>query len=786
MLNRFLKHTLTYKWKYFSLIVFIIFWNSIDFPLFKDPTSTIVTTKKGELLAARIADDEQWRFPQSDSIPKKFAVAITHFEDEYFYYHIGVNPVSFFRAIWQNLKAGKIVSGASTITMQTIRLSRKGQNRNYIEKFIEIFLAMRLELSKSKTSILNLYASNAPFGGNVVGLDAAAWRYYKRSPYQLSWGEIATLAVLPNAPSLIYPGKNQQLLLKKRNRLLDKLMENGEIDSITLELAKLEPLPSRPHPLPNITPHLLNRLINDGYEGQINKVNIDKDLQVNINRIVSNAHQHLKFNQIHNVSVLVIDVKDNNVVSYVGNSDCDHVNSGCKVDMINARRSTGSTLKPLLYALILDEGLTLPHTLVPDIPTQILSFSPKNFYRTFDGAVPASNALIRSLNIPAVHQLSNYGQHKFYDKLKQLNINSLNKNAKHYGLSIILGGAESTMWELGSVYTGMAKTLNDFERNNYMYDANSYEPPNLLIKNKKKQNLEKEGIFSFASIWQTFEVLSEVARPIDEGNWEEFSSSSKIAWKTGTSFGHKDAWAIGITPEYVTVVWVGNADGEGRPGLTGTNIAAPIMFSVFEKLPKTSWFETPYENMEEVLVCESSGDIASVNCKNTIMEFVPQNSKRAKQCIYHKIIHLNSDSTYKVNSSCYPVSQMNHVSWFSLPPMMSYYYKKVNPFYIQEPENDPNCIKEQQKSLQMIYPKNNSKLFLPRNLDGTNNQIVFKLAHANSDALVYWHLDGKYVGQTKGFHNKVLDTSVGNHKLTLVDSEGNEIVIKFEIIDINS
>jgi len=786
VLNRFLKHTLTYKWKYFSLIVFIIFWNLIDFPLFKDPTSTIVMTKKGELLAARIADDEQWRFPQSDSIPEKFAIAITCFEDEYFYYHIGVNPISFFRAIWQNLKAGKIVSGASTITMQTIRLSRKGQSRNYFEKIIEIFLAMRLELSKSKTNILNLYASNAPFGGNVVGLDAAAWRYYKRSPYQLSWGEIATLAVLPNAPSLIYPGKNQQLLLKKRNRLLDKLMENGEIDFVTLELAKLEPLPRRPHPLPNITPHLLNRLIDDGYEGQINKVNIDKDLQVNINRIVSNAHQHLKFNQIHNVSVLVIDVKANNVVSYVGNSDCDHFNSGCKVDMINARRSTGSTLKPLLYALILDEGLTLPHSLVPDIPTQILSFSPKNFYRTFDGAVPASNALIRSLNIPAVYQLSNYGQHKFYDKLKQLNINSINKNARHYGLSIILGGAESTMWELGSVYAGMAATLNDFERNNYMYDVNSYKSPHLLIKNKKSQNLVTEGLFSFASIWQTFEVLSEVARPVDEGNWEEFSSSSKIAWKTGTSFGHKDAWAIGITPEYVTVVWVGNADGEGRPGLTGTNIAAPIMFSVFEKLPKTSWFQTPHENMMELLVCKSSGDIASINCKDSKMELVPQNCVRAKQCNYHKLIHLNSDSTYKVNSSCYAVNQMNHVSWFSLPPMMSHYYKKVNPFYIQEPENDPNCIKEQQKSLQMIYPKNNSKLFLPRNLDGTNNQIVFKLAHASSDALVYWHLDGKYVGKTKGSHNKVIDTSVGIHKLTLVDCDGNEISIKFEIIDINS
>ena len=761
-----------------------ILWNSLDFPLFKDPTSTVVITGKGELLAARIADDGQWRFPESDSIPAKFKVAITHFEDEYFYYHLGVNPISFLRAIKQNIIAGEIVSGASTLTMQTIRLSRKGQYRTYFEKFIELILATRLELSKSKASILKLYASNAPFGGNVVGLDAAAWRYYKRSAHQLSWGETATLAVLPNAPSLIYPGKNQELLLKKRNRLLQKLMENGEIDSITCELAQLEPLPSRPHPLPSITPHLLNRLIKDGYKGKINKVSIDKVFQENINRIVSNAHEQLRYNRIHNMSVLVIDVITKNVISYVGNSDCNHYNSGSKVDMIHAKRSTGSTLKPLLYASILDEGSRLPHGLVPDVPTQILSFSPKNFYRTFDGAVPASNALVRSLNIPAVLELSNYGQHKFYDKLKQLNLYSLNKNAEHYGLSLILGGAEASMWELGSVYAGMAATLNNFERNNYKYDANNYALPNLLIKNKKRQNLENESHFSFSSIWQTFEVLSELNRPVGEGEWEEFSSSSKIAWKTGTSFGHKDAWAIGITPEYVTVVWVGNADGEGRPGLTGTNIAAPIMFSVFDKLPRTTWFETPYEDMEELLVCSSSGDLASENCNNTNIELVPQNCKRAKQCTYHKLIHLNSDSTYKVNSSCYPISEMKHISWFSLPPMMSYYYKKVNPFYIQEPGEHPDCTKEQQKSLQMIYPKNGSKLFLPRNLDGTNNQIVFKLAHTNSDAIVYWHLDGNYVGKTKGYHNKVLDTSIGKHKLTLVDADGNEIAVEFEIIDI--
>ena len=198
------------------------------------------------------------------------------------------------------------------------------------------------------------------------------------------------------------------------------------------------------------------------------------------------------------------------------------------------------------------------------------------------------------------------------------------------------------MWELGRTYMGMASSLNNYEENNYKYDANDYDNPTVIItiKNKRK-NLQKDSHFSAASIWQTFEVLNELNRPIGEGQWEVFSSSSKIAWKTGTSFGHRDAWAIGVTPEYVTVVWVGNADGEGRPGLTGTNIAAPIMFSVFDQLPATTWFNIPYEDMEELEVCTKSGDLASENCENISIELVSKNCKRAKQCIYHKIIHLN-------------------------------------------------------------------------------------------------------------------------------------------------
>ncbi len=756
----------------------------MDFPLFRDPTSTIVVTEKGDLLSARIADDGQWRFPELDSVPKKFQIAIKYFEDEYFDYHLGVNPISFVRAIKQNINEGRIVSGASTLTMQTIRLSRKGQSRTFFEKFIEMILSARLEMSKSKESIMKLYTSHAPFGGNVVGLDAASWRYYKKAPFKLSWGEITTLAVLPNAPSLIYPGKNHELLLEKRNRLLDKLLEHHEIDSLTCELAKMEPLPNKPRNLPQITPHLLNRLIKEGKKGQICKVSIDKDIQERLIRLVDRSHNHLQYNSIHNISILVLDVKNRNIVSYVGNSNCNHDNSGSRVDMITSKRSTGSTLKPLLYASILDEGSRTPHSIVSDIPTQIFSYTPKNFFRTYDGAVSASDALVRSLNIPAVLELNEYGQHKFYDKLQHLNLSTINENANHYGLSLILGGAESTMWDLGRTYMGMASVLNDFENNEFMYNVNAYDNPSFINK-KYESSLQKESHFSAGSIWQTFQVLCELNRPIGEGEWENFSSSSKIAWKTGTSFGHKDAWAIGVTPEYVTVVWVGNADGEGRPGLTGTSVAAPIMFDVFNELPKTTWFKTPYADIEEVEVCLRSGDLPSSYCDETSIEMMPKNCVRAKQCVYHKKIHLNYDSTYKVNSECYDVSNMKHVSWFTLPPMMAYYFQKVNPYYEVEPSLHSECVKVNENTMEMIYPKNGSKLFLPRNLDGTKNEIVFKLAHTKSDELVYWHLDGNFMGTTKGTHNRVMFTGVGSHKLTIIDTDGNEIIIEFEIIDID-
>ncbi|HIY87756.1 MAG TPA: penicillin-binding protein 1C, partial [Candidatus Bacteroides pullicola] len=375
--------------------------------LFQVPYSTVVTDCHGELLGARIAPDGQWRFPPCDTVPRKFVRCLLAFEDRHFYYHPGVNPLSMARAAWQNIQQGRIVSGGSTLTMQTIRISRN-RPRTFAEKVVEMILATRLELRCSKDEILALYASHAPFGGNVVGLDAAAWRYFAHPASELSWAEAATLAVLPNAPSAIHPGKGREALLRKRNRVLRLLLEQGEISTSDYALALDEPLPDAPLPLPRIAPHLVDRLASE-HPGQTLVSTIDKSLQLRLEALAERHSQEFARSDIRNLAILVIDLRENQVAAYCGNTGFGQSAEGSQVDIIRAPRSTGSILKPFLYYAALEEGLILPHTLLPDVTVNINGFAPQNFSRQFEGAVPASEALARSLNIPAVHLLQQYG-----------------------------------------------------------------------------------------------------------------------------------------------------------------------------------------------------------------------------------------------------------------------------------------------------------------------------------------------------------------------------------------
>ncbi len=783
------------------MVAAFLYWWILPNPLFKDPTSYVLEDNDGNLLGARIALDGQWRFPETEAVPDKFAKAIVTFEDKRFWYHFGVDPVGIGRAVLQNIKAGSVESGGSTLTMQVIRLSRKGKSRSLWQKIVEAVLATRLEFGYKKTSILKLYASHAPFGGNVVGIDAASWRYFGKSPNLLSWGESATLAVLPNAPALIHPGRNRSALLKKRNRLLDKLLENGYLDTLTCQLAKTEPIPDEPLRLPQLAPHLLDRAFANyfnvpkgktiDFQQTRIKTTINKNIQQRINEIVEQHHETLLGNGIHNVAALVLNVETGETVAYIGNVDYNREgdNHGQDVDIITSPRSTGSLLKPFLYAMLLDEGQILPTSLVPDIPTQLHNYRPENFQQTYNGVISAKRAISRSLNVPLIRMLQWYGLEKFHFNLQRLGMTTITENATHYGLPLILGGAEGNLWEMTSIYASMGRTLNHVYVQNGLYNPTDFRMAHYLADVKPPKVAEKDWVkvppqLGAASIYATFEAMLEVERPNEDGSWDLFQSKKRIAWKTGTSFGFRDAWAIGVTPQYAVGIWVGNADGEGRPDLVGVKAAAPILFDIFDILKTPKWFDPPYDEMIRIPICAESGYRQKAICEQIDTVWVPLTCQSAPVCPYHKIIHLDEKNN-RVHSRCVTPSQMVHKPWFVLPPVEEFYYKTNNPNYHVLPPYRIDCQASiaSENPMHLIYPnQKNMKIFVPVELDGSLGKTVFSVAHRKPKTTIYWHLDNEYLGSTETFHELELRPDAGKHHLTLVDESGNSIAMDFEIM----
>ena len=772
------------------------FWLSAPKNLFNNPTSYVIEDRNGILLNASIASDGQWRFPEDEIIPEKFIKCITTFEDKRFYMHPGVDIIAFGRAMVKNIRSKKIVQGGSTLTMQVIRLSRPQKSRNIWNKLLESAMAIRLETISSKEEILNLYAANAPFGGNVIGLEAAAWRYYGRKAEMLSWGEMAALSVLPNAPSLVHPGKNRATLEKKRNRLLDELLNNKLIDSSTCDLAKLEPLPGNPLPLPQWAPHLLQRFKSENPSNGLNltkiKTTVDEKIQKNVVDILENHHGALKANSINNACALILDVSTGDALAYVGNIyKPENADLESAVDVIKAPRSPGSTLKPILYAAALTEGMILPNSLMADVPTQIGGYTPQNYDRLYDGAVSASMALSRSLNIPAVKLLQQYKYARFYDLLKQLGMTTLNRPADNYGLSLILGGSEVTMWDLAGIYSGMARTLNHQVENKGRALKKDFHPPNYFfsddVKKEKQESNEQINSLDATSTWFTFQAMEEVMRPGEEGLWQQFTSSQRIAWKTGTSFGFRDAWAIGITPKYVVAVWVGNTDGEGRAGLIGVQTAAPIMFDIFKTLPASKWFSSPQNNFSFIPVCRQSGFRANIDCAEEDTVMVSENGFKAALCPYHQIIHLDRTSTFRVNESCESPGNMVHQSWFVLPPTMEWYYKQKNHDYKVLPPFAPGCeVGNSTRQMEVIYPQQNAKIYVPLEINGERGKTVFTATHRKPGSKLFWHLDREYIGETTNYHQVALSPSDGKHTLTIVDEQGESVSRNFEILGIKN
>lgn len=732
--------------------------------LFHVPYSTVVTDRNEELLGARIASDGQWRFPPRNTTPEKIKECLITFEDKHFYHHWGVNPFAIGRAFYQNVKNKRIVSGGSTLTMQTIRLARN-ESRTFREKLIEMIWATRLEFRASKEEILSMYISHAPFGGNVVGLDAAAWRYFGHSADDLSWAESAMLAVLPNAPAMIHLSKGRKTLLDKRNRLLKQLLEKKTIDSSTYELAISEPLPDEPHALPQIAPYLVSRFYQER-NGEYSRSTINKGIQTQVEDLAERWSNEFGRSDIRNLAILVIDIPSNQVVAYCGNVHFDRKQGGNQVDVIQAPRSTGSILKPFLYYAMLQGGSLLPDMLLPDVPVNINGFTPQNFSMQFEGAVPASEALARSLNIPAVTMLQRYGVPKFHSFLQQIGLKTINRSSSHYGLSLILGGAEATLWDVTNAYAMMGRSLLQLPQRSC----------SLLLPTSRIT--ESTDPFQPGAVWQTFDALKEVNRP-EEIDWKSIPSMQTIAWKTGTSYGFRDAWAVGVTPRYAVGVWVGNATGEGKPGLVGAQTAGPVLFDIFNLLPSSSWFTRPAGIFVEAEVCRKSGHLKGRFCDETDTLLVLPAGLRTEACPYHHLVTLSADESQRIYENCANTEPTLRKSWFTLPPVWEWYYKQHHPEYKPLPPFKAGCGEDTFQPMQFIYPPMNARIKLPKQLDGSKGFLTVELAHNNPNATVFWHLDETYQAQTQDFHKISLQPAAGKHSLTAVDGEGNTISTTF-------
>ena len=763
----------------------ITFWLMLPRPLFYQPLSAILLARDNTLLGARIADDGQWRFPELKQTPDKFAQAIIAYEDKRFYRHPGIDPLAIARAIRLNIHKGRVVSGGSTLTMQLARLvstQDEPADRTLSRKLYEALLALRLEVAYSKQDLLALYASHAPFGGNVVGLDAAAWRYFGRDADTLSWAEAATLAVLPNAPALVTPGKNRKVLQAKRDALLQRLHEQGALKELDLQAALAEPLVAEPINLPNIAPHLLDTLQKQYPTQHRFQSTLDAGLQAYAMQVVAERGEALNAQGVGNVAAMIVDNTTFEVLAYVGNTTWRNDSErALAVDIVQRPRSTGSILKPFLYAAMLDSGQLLPTMLVPDVPTQYRDFSPENFDRQFRGAVPASEALAQSLNVPAVRLLREYGVERFYDVLQHLSMSTLTEAPGHYGLSLILGGAEATLWDV----TRMHANLLNLARQNSNGPVGNYRELNVL-KNQADTSSYKADI-SPGAAWITVNALLAVTRPADEANWKAFASSRHIAWKTGTSWGLRDAWAVGSTSRYTVSVWAGNANGVGVPGLTGSQVAAPILFELHNRLPYAEWLPAPTRAMKHVTVCSDDGYLAVEGCA-TEEQWAPAQSHFDQQSPNHVLLHLDAGGRYRVDANCEHTDRMQHVTWFTLPPTQEYYYRRTHSDYRAIPPYRNDChpelaLRAGRAVLDFIYPSNADQIYQPIELNGQPGKIVFEAVHRDPNAVLYWHLDDQYLGQTKTLHQMPVQLEPGKHLITIVDEQGNRLARAFTVID---
>lgn len=718
--------------------------------------------RRGELLHVIISEDHYFRLASERSeLPDLFVATLLLQEDRHFYQHPGVNPFAILRALKSNMMNGRVVSGASTITMQLARMLDR-QPRTLSSKVVELFRSLQLERRFSKDEILTYYLSIAPYGGNLEGLNAATYAYFGKSAARLSPAEMALLVVLPKSPNRTRPDRFPLYAKQKRDELLHLMQREGLIDEDTLRRAIDEPVPARRLRFPQQIPHLAWQLAQAHPEQNDFYTSIDRNIQRRSQRIVGQYIDGLRDQGINNASVVVMDTKSREVRALIGSVDyfdqqAEGANNGA-----TALRSPGSTLKPFLYGLAMDAGLIAEKTLLPDIPFSIAGYSPQNYSQSFRGQVSVREALIDSLNVVAVRLSLELGPSKLYDLLIKGGISSLDKPATYYGLPLVLGGVEVSLLELTTLYAAMA---------NY----GEYLP--YQLSTDYERSIAPVRLLSEEASWLVADLMTDVERPDFPSVWQYSASRPTVAWKTGTSYGHQDAWSVGYHPEYTVGVWVGNFNGAPASQLSGSSAAAPLFFDVMQAVVKqpTSWFPKPL-GIHERSVCDLCGLPGNQFCENTTREqFIPAVKGPA------------TESTCQVRQLVVYNGKERLVDvWPS--ELAAFYYRHGLPV-TDVPPYDVRHMAGQRYYPPVIQSPVEGSVYIkrPDTLADGDQQIKLQAAVTNRIKSLSWYINGKlYKRSEQPYSPLFISLSPGTYEVSVVDDTGGKDSVSLVIKDIRA
>ncbi len=723
--------------------------------------STVVLAENGEVLRAFSNADQQWRYPiENDQVPQRYLELLLGYEDRWFYSHFGINPLAILRATWQNLKAGEVVSGGSTLTMQVARLLSP-HSRTFAGKFQQMLRAMQLEWHLSKAEILNLYLNLAPFGGTLIGVQAASISYFDKSLDYLSDAEAALLAVLPQAPSRWRPDRHPQNAKSARDKVLKRMQQLAIWPKSRVQDALAEPIFSVQQSSPMHAPLLARRLKKACDSCEKISTLIDIEMQRQLEALVADYIAQL--GEGLSVGVLVMENENGAVRSYIGSADIFNNSRAGHVDMVQAVRSPGSTLKPFLYGLAIDQGLIHSQSLLQDTPRYQKAYRPKNFSGGFNGPVSVTQALQRSLNIPAVQVLEQLQPEYFAAKLRSAGLKLYGAGAAKPNVSLILGGVGTQLEHLVGVYSALARS------------GKSIKPRMTATEDKVERYLLSEG-----AAWITWKMLA--LDPLQKGYQPVLDSRWQLAWKTGTSYGYREAWAMGVNAKWSIGVWVGRPDGSASPGLSGRKTAAPLLFKVSQMLGAEKALLQP-ESVSSEAICWPLGSAASLkvnnqkNCHRTLKAWILDGAvpkTLSEQSLIQKVWYNSYGQRVTPRCDKGALQKQDVALWpVAIEPWLPKRQRRAELLgkmsgacqsLVQREEIKITSVAD--KSLYQYAPQG----------------LALQLLAQGGDGIRVWYLNGKYIASSAA--NQVQDIHIkkrGKFQLSVVDELGNSDVINFSL-----